>query len=346
MTQDPNAALTRFNTIRSRYDTVERGADLSDLVREVSSLRDNLAKLPEEIRRMRERKYIFAAYLENKAEVLAKRWDEIRDEVSYAIRDSAERLHAEVEARRFRIQKATNASGNPTLLANILPEIESEINSLDRMYDSAKSRIRDMYSSVRQETDKTLEQVRKIHGYLDERDDAKFEFLAGENVYLVSPAEWVAGEKPDGNLYLTDQRLLFEQKEKTGKKLGIFGGKHTQELEWEIGLNQIESVEPENKGLFGGKDMLHFTLGAGAPYSKITVEVKGGVAAKFWAAQIQRMIRGETQDERAIQPDTEFLQAIKDAPTDCPTCGGTLPRLVASQNQINCQYCGMVIRVG
>ena len=90
---------------------------------------------------------------------------------------------------------------------------------------------------------------------------------------LAAPAqaEWVAtgkgGDDPDGIVYLTDQRLLFEQKEKTGKKLGLFGGKQTQELEWELPLNLIEKVQAENKGLFGGKDMLHFELGAGAPAS-------------------------------------------------------------------------------
>ena len=78
---------------------------------------------------------------------------------------------------------------------------------------------------------------------------------------------------------------------------------------------------------------------------QITVEVKGGVACKFWAAQVQRMLSGNTKDERAIQPDAEELEAIKKAPTACPSCGGTLPMLVAGQHQIDCVYCGAVIRV-
>src|SRR5690606_30706919 len=135
------------------------------------------------------------------------------------------------------------------------------------------------------------------------------------------------------------------QKEKTGKKLGLFGGKQTQELEWGIPLHQIESVQAENKGFLGGKDMLTFALGSGAPYRQIVVEVKGGVQSKFWAAQINRMIKGETDDERAIQPDPEMLEAMRNAPTECFSCGGTLPKLVASQRQIECSYCGSVVRV-
>jgi hypothetical protein len=139
--------------------------------------------------------------------------------------------------------------------------------------------------------------------------------------------------------------MIFEQKETTGKTLGLFGGKKAQEVKWDVPLNLVQSVEAENKGLFGGKDMLHFGLKSGAKYPQITVEVKGGVACKFWAAQVQRMISGDTKDERAIQPDAETVAALQKAPTACPSCGGTLPQLVANQRQLDCGYCGATIRI-
>ncbi len=67
--------------------------------------------------------------------------------------------------------------------------------------------------------------------------------------------------------------------------------------------------------------------------------------SKFWAAQIERMIKGETDDERAIQPDPAQIEAIRNAPTECFSCGGTLPQLVAGQRQMECPYCGAVVRV-
>ena len=87
-------------------------------------------------------------------------------------------------------------------------------------------------------------------------------------------------DDPDGILYLTDQRLVFEQKETTGKKLGLFGGKKDAGTRMGDSAPSDQGVKPENKGFLGGKDMLNFTLGSGAPYAAITVEVKGGVASR------------------------------------------------------------------
>ncbi|MFN8447584.1 MAG: hypothetical protein U0521_03035 [Anaerolineae bacterium] len=260
------------------------------------------------------------------------------------------------DSARLRTKSSPGASASTRLstcapaasaaLQSQLPDLEHGLQSVESMLSGAKSRIQELFSTLQTDTAQTHEQLRQINGYLDQRDEASFPFLAEEALFLSAKAEWVDGrDNPDGVVYLTDQRLLFEQKEKTGKKLGIFGGKQTQELEWEIPLNQIEGVQAENKGFLGGKDMLNFTLGSGAPYTALTVEIKGGVQSKFWAAQIERMIKGETSDERAIQPDAETLEAIRSAPTACPSCGGTLPQLVASQRQVECAYCGAVIRI-
>jgi hypothetical protein len=103
-------------------------------------------------------------------------------------------------------------------------------------------------------------------------------------------------------------------------------------------------VDAENKGLFGGKDMLIFNTSSGQ-HQQITVEVKGGVDCKFWQKQIQRMVSGDANNERAIEPDPEMIDRLRQAPTACHVCGGTLPRLVAGQNQVTCDYCGSVIRI-
>lgn len=125
----------------------------------------------------------------------------------------------------------------------------------------------------------------------------------------------------------------------------MFGGQHTQTVLWEFPLSSVQGVEAENKGLFGGKDMVHFKLGAGAPFAALTVEVKGGVKCKEWARQINRMARGDTNDERAIVPDAELVEALRNAPTECPVCGGMLPQIMRGQTQVECRYCATVVRL-
>ena len=57
----------------------------------------------------------------------------------------------------------------------------------------------------------------------------------------------------DGVLYLTDRRVLFEQKERTGAFLGLFGGRNQQALTWAVALTDIEDVRAEDRGIFGVK---------------------------------------------------------------------------------------------
>lgn len=349
MSQDANQIASRFDALRSRFETLYSNAGLPDVSSAINSLTDDITNLPDTISGIRDRGYAFAAYLEHKAEVIAEQWNTLRDEAQRQLSMEAARLQGEVNGLRFRVDLAAGMRANPMALANQLPDLERIVGQVESTVSDAASRIESIFETLQNDVAQTIDQLSKINWYLDQWDEGSFESLAEESLFLAAKAEWVATGKgkddPDGVLFLTDQRLIFEQKETTGKTLGLFGGKKVQEVEWAIPLNQFADVVPENKGFLGGKDMLNFTMGKGAPYPKIVVEVKGGVQSKFWAAQIKRMIAGQTDDERAIQPDAESIEAMRKAPTACPSCGGTLPQLVASQRQLECAYCGMVIRV-
>jgi hypothetical protein len=69
------------------------------------------------------------------------------------------------------------------------------------------------------------------------------------------------------------------------------------------------------------------------------------VPCKLWAQEINRMRNGEVTNERAIPPDPELIEKLKNAPTECPQCGGMLPRIVAGQTEVVCKYCGGMIRI-
>lgn len=340
---------SQYQSLRRTYDDFEDGIRLSSVSSSVNDISDSINKLPDEIKEIRDRGYIFASYLENKAEVLRNHWDEIRDRVQSAMDDEMRTLRQDFAELERDVEKADKVEDIPEKLERILPDIESGLERLQAKIDAASSHVQDIYSTLENDLNQMNAQLRDIKWYLEQKEEASFDFLANENIFLAAKAEWVQTDKgkkdPDGIMFLTDQRMVFEQKEKTGKRLGMFGGKMEQEVEWEVQLNQVEEVEAEKKGMFGGKDMLNFKLGSGAPFADLAVEVKGGVDCRFWAKQVERMIKGETTDERAIEPDPEMLESIRNAPTACHVCGATLPKLVANQTQIECQYCGSVIRI-
>lgn len=347
--QDPNTIIAEFHALLPRWKDLYEKASMQDIRSTLTEITDKLHTLPDEIVKIRQRGYVFASYLEQKHNVLNKRWNDMKHNIEEGITRESQRLRSEFNRNNIAFQEAERSAGNAESLQGKLPDLKRRFDDLEERVRTTVSKLNSEYSTLQSDISQTSSQLYNINWYLDQRDEASFKFLAGESLFLAAKAEWVATGKgkddPDGILYLTDQRLVFEQKETTGKTLGLFGGKKTQELEWEIPLNLVSEVKAENKGFFGGKDMLYFTLKPGAKHSQITVEVKGGVACKFWAAQVQRMISGNTKDERAVQPDAEELEAIKNAPTACPSCGGTLPMLVAGQRQIDCEYCGGVVRI-
>lgn len=347
---DPLAtARQQLTTAQDKYKTLANSARLNTIGDEIGRLSTAVAQMMPNIETARKRRYVFRAYLEHKAEVFNKHWDDIQQRVKRTLDNevvSLRRGYSEVENA---LRQAEQVDNDADKLTEALRQFNNVVTRFESDVNAAMSRIRALFSTFQTDVDDAKRQLDEIFWICDQRDEASFPFLEGENVFLAARAEWRSTGKgnqdPDGILFLTDQRLIFEQKETVGKKLGIFGGKKAQDLAWEVPLHQIVGLEYENKGFFGGKDIIHFTLGHGARYPKLSVEVKGATTNKFWIAQIQRMSKGEVNDERAIPPDPDMLKRLSEAPTQCHVCGGTLPMLTAGQLQIECAYCGTIIRL-
>jgi archaellum component FlaC len=329
--------------LRERFETFHERVRLTNITREVSDLENRIKTLPADIQKVRTRGYAFRSYLEHKADVLQQHWQDIQKRVHKTIADETDALRDDADRIERRIRRLSAEPDEAA--ASTLPPM---LDNLEKKLEAVENQIRNLYQTLRNDVQSTFNQLYEINWCLDQKDEASFSFLAGEALFLAARAEWVATGKdkqdPDGILFLTDQRLVFEQKETTGKKLGLFGGKKEQEVEWEIPLHAITSIRAENQGLFGGKDMLYLETTAGN-HRQLVIEVKGGVDCKFWQKQIQRMISGDVSNERAIEPDAELLEQVRKMPTACHVCGGTLPMLVAGQNQVTCPYCGAVVRV-
>lgn len=343
--EDALALQTEIDTLKSTFSELAGKVRLTELAAEITQLGSQAVALPAAIQAVREKGYAYRSYLENKADVLKEQWDEMDEDLKHWVQEEAEDLKDDFEQTQ-RLVARLSALGTTTKAQAILGRVKTAVEMLDDKVTAAENHINTQYNNIRREVDQTNRQINEISWFLEMRDEATFDFGAAEEVFLVAKAEWDDGQdKPDGLLFLTNQRLVFEQKEKTGKRFGMFGGKDTQGILWEAAISSVEEVTAENKGLLGGKDMVNMTLGAGAPYAKITVEVKGGVDCKFWAKQINRMATGNADDERAIPPDPELIERLKNAPTDCHVCGGVLPKIVAGQAEVTCPYCGTVIRI-
>jgi hypothetical protein len=334
-----SAVLTqKISSIQQQFKDLPARVRLTSISESLSDLETRIKGLPEEIAAVRQRGYPYREYLEKKVEVFGTQWDKIRAEIRGWLERESSGLAAELEEiepllHRLRPGQLTTAQQSQAA------QIESRLGTLDAKVKAAEDHLKTLFDGLQREVGQTHTQVEAIKGFLELKDEASFSFLAGETVFRADAAEWVnGGDNPDGVIFLTNQRVVFEQKEKTGKTLGIFGGKQVHQVLWEVPLNQVSGAQAENKGLLGGKDMVHLQGS-----DSRTMEVKGGVDCKVWAAELGRMIRGEIGAATVQDPD--LAERLRNAPTDCPTCGAVLPRIVAGQTSLTCKYCGTVVRI-
>ncbi|MBC8170579.1 MAG: hypothetical protein H7X77_02870, partial [Anaerolineae bacterium] len=244
-------AREQFDGLRAKFEELLDQIKLSELADHIRDMTEQTGGLSEEIAKIRSRGYAFASSLETKIGGLNQQWAELRPRLPQLISTEANRLREEADKLKDKLENAGKMLANPGALQKFIPDVEQAVSDIERGIESAVSKVQELYAGIQEEVEEIAAKFQDINWYLDQQDEASFAWQPAEKVYMATKAEWVATGKgkddPDGILYLTDQRLVFEQKETTGKTLGLFGGKKMQEMEWGVALSLITSVKTENK---------------------------------------------------------------------------------------------------
>jgi len=192
----------------------------------------------------------------------------------------------------------------------------------------------------------------KLEWMLTEISEATFKMLASESGIMAVKAVWAKNGKkdksnPEGVLYLTDQRIIFEQKEKIATKKVLFIAtekKLVQDTLWQVPVVLVEDVKPRKEGFLNKDDYIELTFGSGAPFALLHLHI--WQRGDEWQALIQQAKAREFDDNRAIPIDEELAERVKNAPTKCPSCGGAIKQpILRGMENINCEFCGDVIRL-
>lgn len=336
---DDEELAEAISEAQERFNELVKRVQLTSIVEETTSLGNDMIDLPEKIAAVRGRGYKFRNYLEGKIEVMAEKWDGINDRIETWLEEESADLDdelAEAEAAYRKLQRRQSQK--------YLDRLTNALDTLETQVEASEEKIEALYNKVHQEMKTTNTQLTRINQQLDWLDAADVSLKAGEGLYMAAEAEWDDNrDKPDGFIYVTDQRVIFEQSEKKGGMMG-FGGKQVKEVLWEVSHDQIDDVIPANEGFGGGKDMMTLKLSSGN-FSELVAEIKGGIEADYWAQQLKRATKGLILEESAIEPDPELIERLRNAPTECPNCGGVMPKLNAGANEITCEYCGSMVRI-
>lgn len=233
----------------------------------------------------------------------------------------------------------------------IVEKVESEIDELDNLVGSTERAIRGRYQTIKATIDELYADLAEANEGIDLLNDSEIQLRGSEALVQVAEAEWeIDGEDegPDGYLYLTDQRLLFEQKEEVAEKKFLFittKSTEVQKLLVDTELRYIGSIEDSDEKRrrlqWGADEILSLTITGKAEFSRLRFHIKNQ-EAEDWKETVQFVLSGEIQEDRFdYDPDSAGAEYI--FPAACPNCIGAIPPLPGGVKVHECEFCGTTV---
>lgn len=340
--RDISAAETEYRNLIDK-------AALKSVRDRYSSLETEINNLPTRVQKIRDRKYAFNKVLEEQARSFQRQWAVKRGSVISQVTQESTALQNQLRPLEMRV-KALSLASTP---AATVKSLRSDLSTFSSKVSAAESNVTNLFDDLASEVRVVNTQLSRIEKALDYCDTACFGFLPTESIVRAVKATWTRDEKkdkedPEGILFLTDQRLIFEQREEIATKKVLFittERKKVQELEFEVPVFSIASVKATKQGMLKNEDWLalEFESGAFARSAKLHLD---GQNCNEWQAQINQAKSRELDGDRAFAVDEAAAAKVKSAPVICPSCGGTLSKpVLRGMETITCDFCGRVIKL-
>ena len=323
----PDIAMD-VRSLQSTLDELQRRGDFSSVLSDLNSLDTRLNDALNLLESARERGYAYQSDLEDIAYSAVDRWQTARAQVEAAIPAQQTAIQGELAQLNPQLQRL-NAGIRSAGAAGTLGSVQERANQLLWDVQRAENELEASYSDIESDVNTLASRLTDIHWALDQLKESRLDLETGEDLVMAVPARWDKEGKddPEGVLYLTDKRLIFERKEKVATKKVLFittASELVQEVLFASPLEDVESVKAQNKGLFGHQDFLEVRFGD-KKLGKIALHINGQ-DSKDWANLIQRAKSGEIEDERT----TGSGVALSDLTGDLTTGD-----LMAVQSEVN-----------
>jgi hypothetical protein len=341
-------ARQKMDSLRFTIDNLRDKASLKSVIDNFATLQSTIANLPLRIQGLRQRKYAFNKMMEKKAEDITARFLPQQDEIERRITTQASMLQATMRSieMRFNALGALPSLTTVQLLTNETEQFEDRCRSTGNAVEA-------IFDPIQREADALSRELREVETALDKADSASFGFLPGESLVCAVKTVWCRSGKeqkddPEGNLFLTDQRLIFEQNEEIATKKVLFVTTEKQKVQsllFEVPVVSIEDIKSYKLGLLKNQDMLELRLASGCFSPQAVLHLDGQDCAE-WQKKIGLVKTHEIDADRALAVDKTAVEKARSAPTQCPKCGGLITKpVLRGMDTITCEFCGNVIRL-
>ena len=343
---------SEIRDLQSAVEDLQSTARLTDIRDGVEDLGGAVNGLERRIKSLRDKGYAFEKSLEKTAAGFQREWSKKAPLVRGLIEKEAGVLERSLRPLDTKMVELAGKSASPRTLSPLVKSLEAQVEALENRVEAAADSIRGEYDQIQSDVNQFEYHLGKLEWTLKEISEASFDLLATESAIMGVKAVWAQGEKqkkddPQGVLFLTDQRIIFEQKEKIATKKVLFIATEkelVQKTHWDIPVVLVEEAKSRNEGFLGKDDYLDLRFQSGAALDLAYLHI--WQPGEDWVSLINRVKSGDFDQERAIPIDQAVLDRVKNAPTKCSSCGGAINQpILRGMENITCEYCGDVIRL-
>ncbi len=324
------AIQQEVNELQDELMLAEPRAELEELENEVRSLERDLGEL-------RARGYVIEKDLEGDIAILAAQWDRIKNNAIKTLDIQAGILGEQSKNISSLMSRVAGLSGNLAAARSVYMQLKSALASAAAQAGAALETVYGQFDDYAAEIEGLAAHLDWVDWMLDALSTASFKLLSTESGVAATEALYARPgmEAENGIVYLTDQRLLWED------RIDVY------EVKVEVALSQIENVSVKVVPDEDGEDdeFLVFKFAGGAPLHEATFDLSAPVG-EDWLKMVGRARNGDYTADRAVALDPAELERIKNAPVQCPNCGAQFASpILRGQTEVTCEFCGVVTRI-
>jgi len=323
-----------IRALQNKVNSLQDGVRLAKVRDAVEDMQTKVTSQPQRIMTARGRGYVFEKDLEAQAQSFADSWAMLYPNLQSQINLQSSALMNSLRPIEMQMPQLTASAYNPAAARGTLNTMQSAVSQLESKVSAAERTIRGMYDQFERQVSEFIRHLDQVEYMLTQLAEATFGLLPTEGGIAAVKAVWCKTGKeqkddPEGVLYLTDQRLIFEQKEEIATKKVLFIATEKQKvqgLQLEAPVALVDNVQTSKAGLLKNEDHIEVRFQPGAPVQSAHFHIWQECA--LWQGLVNRAKSKDFDKGRAVAIDQAEVEKVKAAPTQCPACGGAITQVV------------------
>ncbi|MEM3404235.1 MAG: hypothetical protein QXJ17_06855 [Nitrososphaeria archaeon] len=338
--------LLRSDVNRSLSSISQIESQLNWLSASIAYIDSMATSLPSRFKALRANGFVHRVGVERQLNELVDKWNATRSSVSAEVEAFSQQLRSEVNALKSEGDRLLNRINQPFLIEFALRAdvmgYTSKVNNFSSKAQTQIDNAKRGFSELRNNIEKIGKVVVEGEEAVNAAQSASVAMMEKEHPILcVKAKKQSPGEKNEGRIIVTDQRILYEVEKQVVLEKKLFIATKTKVdrvLDLEIPLGVVAEANKGRVGLIAWEGV-YIELKQGQKFKEVVFDTSGDETEKL-VEVINYVLSGQADkdkslvvaEEKVIEGPKAFFCLKCGAPLDLATTRGIA--------EIECKYCG------